>query len=62
MAPIIHPELAARVTSASAALADFRREDFDYTRGGGPQPSWQGWALRLAAELKSLLAAIGGAS
>ncbi len=43
-------ELAARVTSARAALGDFRREGLD-ALASGPEPDWASWAHRLAAQL-----------
>jgi hypothetical protein len=44
------PELAARITAAEAALADYRRDE----QGPG-EPPWAMWAGRLAAALESIL-------
>ncbi len=48
-------ELAARRTSAAAALADFRAAEAAYSRGERLAPSYPAWALRLAAELRQVL-------
>ena len=53
----IHPELAARITSAQAAAADFDRETTEYANGcdDSPEPDWQGWSFRLWTELRNLV-------
>jgi len=51
---MVNPELAARRTAAAAVLADFGRSG----RGELICGDWQDWALRLAAELRSLIAGI----
>jgi hypothetical protein len=50
----ISPDLAARVTAAEAANADFRRETDAWLTGKGPEPAWSDWAFRLGSELESL--------
>ncbi len=55
----IRPELAARITAASAVVADFTRQSDDWIAGRGDQPFWQDFAWRLHTELRSLLALIG---
>jgi hypothetical protein len=49
------PELRARITSASAVVADFTRQSDDWIAGRGEQPFWQEFAWRLHTELRSLL-------
>jgi hypothetical protein len=57
----LHPELAALVTSAGAALADFRREDEQHAANpGAPVPDFRSWSYRLAADLNKLLHILGG--
>ena len=52
----IHPELAARITSASASAADFDRETDEYANSDdSPTPDWQGWSFRLWAELRNII-------
>ncbi len=52
-------ELAARVTAASAALGDFRRERAAYL-AGGRIPDYPSWVLRLADHLGLVLDQLGG--
>lgn len=60
----MNPELAARITAAKAAGADYHRERNDYYNYGGGgelnQPDWPSWADHLAAELASLIETIEG--
>lgn len=51
-------DLAARRTSAAAALADFRAAADRYLDQGGEPPYWASWALRLASELGGILHAL----
>lgn len=53
----LHPELLARITTAKAALGDFRREEDAYL-GGAVTPIYVSHALRLEAELRALIAII----
>lgn len=52
------PELHARLTSASAVLGDFDREDDGQALTPAERDSW---AMRLAAELRSVCTALKGA-
>ena len=49
-------ELAARITAASAARADFERQRRAFARGDGPRPEWADWAVRLSATVGQLVA------
>ncbi len=48
------PDLAARVTAARSAVADYRRE----CAQDGPLVDWLAWARRLATELSGVLGAL----
>lgn len=52
-------ELRARVTAASALLADFQRARDEYAAGAVPSPDWLMWALRLASDLGIVLDQLG---
>jgi hypothetical protein len=53
----VSAEMAARRTAAAAALGDFNSESSAFTDNPGTalEPAWSVWALRLAAELGSVL-------
>jgi len=51
-------ELAARITAASAARADFERQRRAFARGDGPRPEWADWAVRLSATVGQLVACL----
>lgn len=58
----IHPELRARITAATAAVADFDREVNAYLAGTGdddPRPDMASWAYRFRAELAGILSTLG---
>lgn len=48
-------ELAARITAASAARADFERQRRAFARGDGQPVEWADWAVRLGQLLGQLL-------
>jgi hypothetical protein len=57
----LHPELAATITAASAALADFRREDEQHAANPlATRPDYRSWCYRLAADMNRLLRLIEG--
>lgn len=49
-------ELSARITAATAVLADFKRETDAYLDKGARRPDFDGWAWRLQLELQMVLA------
>jgi hypothetical protein len=52
----IPAELAARITAARAARADFHARVDAYLDAGADEPRWKEQAFRLSSELASLLA------
>lgn len=54
----IHPELAAHITTAKAAMGDFSRQVDEYSEDPTntiPAPPWQEWAFKLASHLAAIV-------
>jgi hypothetical protein len=58
----LDPQLRARITTASKAVADFNAQADAFINGTGARPLWESWAWTLSTELGQLLALIGETS